>query len=316
MSSSRFERSVFARSLAAVTAALLAAIILAACSGTRFAYNNADWFLKHWASEYVQLDGRQLAKWESQFQPHLERHRIEELPQLVGLIDEFLAGAKDGFDPSRSSCIWRGFEELYVRHARYAAAIAAPLLVALTPEQIDGLESKFAQESAERPDPAPAKVERRLRKRSKRFVSAVEWFTGPLEESQVALVKQVSERIPDTAVSWSDFRSDRQRDLIGLLREPAKPDALQTFLADWWAEPDGALPELKRAREALAEGATALISGIGGSLTSKQRTHLLDRLGELRSDLTDIGKIKSVAPLRCSGPATADSTAPAGAGAL
>ena len=286
-------------------AGLVVSLLLVACSGTGFVYSNADWFLKYWADDYLQLDGPQLARWDPILETALKRHRTEELPYIIGFIDGFTAGARTGFDEARAECIRDRFEQLYRRHALFLADLVAPLLSDLTPQQVDSLETRFAKQNEDVPDPDAAATKRRLRKRSKRFISMTEWVVGSLDENQIALVKHVSEAIPDTGQTWFEYRGDRQNELIRLLRQKPVREEIHAYLVSWWADLRDSGKALTGARNALGAGVKELILGIGQSLTPGQREHLLRHLGNLRQELAKMQGTPEVVALSCGQPTTA-----------
>ena len=286
-------------------AGLAATLLLVACSGAGFVYGNADWFLKYWADDYLQLDGPQLARWDPLLETALRRHRTEELPYVIGFIDGFTAGARTGFDEARAGCIWERFEQLYRRHALFLADLVAPLLADLTPQQIDALEARFAKQNEDMPDPDTAGTKRRLRKRGKRFISMTEWVAGSLDENQIALVKRVSETIPDTGQTWFEYRRDRQNELIRRLRQKPAREEIHTYLVGWWADFRDGDTALTEARVALGAGVKELVSGIGRSLTPGQREHMLRLLGNLRQELAKMQGTAEVIALSCGQPAAA-----------
>lgn len=264
---------------------LASALLVLACSATGFVYSNADWFLKRWANDYTQPNARQLARWEPLLASQLKRHRAEELPRIIGLIDAFIAGVDGGFDQVRAACLGKGLEQLYERHVRFLAELAAPLLADLTPEQIDHLATRFAEDNKDQPKTDESGSERRLRKRAKRFTSAAEWLVGPLEDKQIALVNEVSRRIPDTGRAWFNYQRERQAELLTLLRTDAGTARIQAQLGAWWTDFSGADPVVKEAREALTASLADLVAGIGTSLTSGQRTQMRHHLEELKKEL-------------------------------
>ena len=113
--------------------AILLALLLAlgGCSRVTVAYQNADFFVRQYASGYLDLSTAQLARWEPRLDAELARHRAEELPYLAAFFDQLLAASRAGFARERMDCLLDGFKELYRRQARTAVNLAAPLLACL-----------------------------------------------------------------------------------------------------------------------------------------------------------------------------------------
>lgn len=266
------------------TLLLSAALVIVACTGTGLLYRNADWLLKQWAGSYFKLDGHQLSLWEPKLQEVLRRHRHDEVPRLLGLIDGIMEGTRVGFDEARGACLGTELWQAYLRQAGYGVDLLTPLLELLTPGQVDLLAAKFAKEDDDPPVLVPAGVERRQLKRVKRYTSTAEWLVGPLTQEQRTLVERVAQAVPDTAPPWYQHQKQQQQAVIALLREKAGPKRLHHQLVDWWVDFGAASPDLQKAQSILVAGMGQVITGLGQSLTPAQKSHLLRELEGLRLD--------------------------------
>lgn len=68
--------------------AILAILLLGACSSTTFFYNRLDFLIPWYMGRYVDLDREQSVFLDQQLLPFLAWHRNEELPRYVELLDE------------------------------------------------------------------------------------------------------------------------------------------------------------------------------------------------------------------------------------
>lgn len=283
-----------------LTATLVLALLLglAGCSRVRLAYGSADLLLAGYADDYLGLREDQRERWRPDLKQVLARHRREELPYLASFFDRALAASQAGFSPSDTACLVATARDLYQRHARLAAALAAPLLADLEPAQVRALKARFARDLAEdlAEDDNP---ERELRARAKRYVKAIEEWTGPLAAEQKRLVREATGRMPNTRETVIAYRTRKRQALVDLIESGAGADQLESFLTDWLVDYRDLPPDLREAGERLEERLVGLISTLGQTLTSAQKTHLERRLSTLKSDLLRLQEQPRLAPATC-----------------
>jgi len=283
-----------------LTATLVLALLLglSGCSRIRLAYSSADLLLAGYADDYLGLEEDQRERWKPGLKGVLAHHRREELPYLASFFDRALAASKAGFPASDTACLVTTARELYQRHARLAAALAAPLLADLEPAQVQALKARFARDLTE--DLADEdNPERELRARAKRYVKAIEEWTGPLGAEQKRLIEEATGRMPDTREAIIAYRKGKRQALVGLLERGAGSGRLASFLTDWLAEYRDLPPDLREAGGRLEERLVELISTLGQSLTKAQKSHLERRLSTLKSDLLRLQDQPRLAPATC-----------------
>ncbi len=256
---------------------LLALLLgLAGCSAISVAYNQADFLLRVYADDYVELEPDQAAR-------ELARHRAEELPYLAGFIEAMILANHQGFSASYSRCLLDQLDEVYRRQARYAVKLATPFLASLTPDQIQALDRRFQEDMAE--DMAEAVEETTpagKRERVARYLETLEDWTGPLNASQEALVSDIVDRMPQSRSAFLAYREQKRAELIALLRERPGEERIQTFLDDWLVELRGLPAPLTRARGEMRPLVMELFGRLHERLDTVQRQHLDRRLQDLR----------------------------------
>lgn len=278
---------------------LLMAFLVVGCSHVSIFYRTADLFLEKYADDYLSLDRGQLAAWKPTLTDGLARHRREELPYLAAFFDGFHDAAQAGFKAADTECLLDAFEDLYHRHFRLAAELAAPLLVSLRPQQIRALERKFAEDAWDKAGESPARVERRLRRRAERWTKSAKWWTGPLTGDQRQIIRQVTRAMPDTAADWAAYRGARQAGLIRLLDRQAGELEMCRYLTDWLANHKDLPPPLRTAKQAIRRQLVRLFVRLDASFSQTQRTHFKKRLTNLRDDFMGLQKDPRMVPLRC-----------------
>lgn len=285
------------RSLIALACTLL---LLTGCSQVKLGYNAAGFLIGEYADGYLELTADQKRAWKPRLERILATHRREELPKLAGFVEALAQTGGAGFPRAETRCLVESFPSLYRDHALLAVSLAAPLLAALEPAQVDRLEARFAKDAADdRPELENGGRERIQRKRARRYVETIEDWTGELSDSQRQVVSRGTARMPDTVQSVYDYRERKRGDLVDLLRQGADESRIHGFLIQWLVEYRDLPPDLKDARGLYADRLSDLLSSLGRVLDAGQRNRLNSRLLKLRDDLVSLQGSNRVEPISC-----------------
>ncbi|NEX21683.1 hypothetical protein G3480_15415 [Thiorhodococcus mannitoliphagus] len=275
-------------------------LAISGCSRVTIAYNTADFFAKQYAIDYLDLASDQVARWEPRLEQELARHRSQELPYLAAFFDQVLAASRTGFDTSNMACLTGAFRTLYERHARLAVELAAPLLADLTPAQLNALERRFREDTAEdRADLAKRNLSWEQAKRARRYIKAIEDWTGPLRQDQEQIVRQVTAQMPESESAVIEYRSRKRGQLIQRLKRGAGEPEIDAFMTAWLVDFSDLPQSLRQAGEQIEAGISTLFIRLGSSFDETQRRHLEKRLERLRDDLMELQKQPRLAPLQC-----------------
>lgn len=283
-----------------LAAALALVLILGAsgCSRVQLMYGSADLLLASYADDYLGLQGDQRERWEPLLREVLAEHRRDGLPQLAAFFDRVLRVSQAGFPSAETACLVRASRAVYRDHARLAVELASPLLAALKPSQVKALKGRFGRDLAE--DHAEAVGwDRELHQRSRRYVRAIEDWTGPLAPDQKALVADITGRMPDTRRSILAYRTRKRDQLIALLSSGADAQRLKGYLTHWLVDYEDLPADLNEAGGLLEERLVELVGRLGQSLTQGQRERLERRLSGLRAELLKLQPEPRLAPLGC-----------------
>ncbi|MGQ0654462.1 MAG: DUF6279 family lipoprotein [Betaproteobacteria bacterium] len=266
-----------------ILAALLALVVLGGCSALRFAYDNADTYLRWRASSYVDLSGEAADELDDVIHDVLAWHRGAALPKYAGLLDE--AGRRFGRGLSRSDVEW-GYDAVraQLREAlRVAAERAAPMIDRLTPEQIAHLEGRFAEDNRKfaREHLRGSESERR-EKRVKRMVDRLEDWVGRLTPAQLERVRLYSERAPLLDELRDRDRKRLQREFVGMARAREAARRLPEWAQRWELRREPAYAEANAAwwREVFA-----MALDLDRMLTPEQRARALSQLRRYAQDV-------------------------------
>jgi len=260
--------------------------VLASCSATKVAYDNADTMLRFMASSYLDLDAAQSDDLTPRIVRFHQWHRSNELPVYVALLRSASQRAAEGI--TAQDVAW-GLANVRLRYRRFAAKAAedaAPVLATLANAQLAALERKLAENNEKYTKEFLSSDDKeRRRKQLKRMLERFRDFAGELTPDQEAYIGRFAlahER--HVALRFED-RQRWQRDFVTALRRERKPEELGRRLAEVFER-----PELRRSEEFIREDTRwdedlgLLIVELDRSLSPKQRAHVVRRLSDYAED--------------------------------
>jgi hypothetical protein len=262
--------------------ALVVTALLCGCSTVRFAYENADTYLRWKAGSYVELEGEAAEELDDRIEEFHAWHRREQLPKYVKLAHEASQRFSGGL--SRRDVVW-GYDALRAQareSLRKGGELAAPLLDRLEPEQVAQIERRFVEENRQfyRDHLRGSERERRER-RAQRVVNRLEDWVGKLTQAQVERVRQYSERAPLADELRDRDRKRLQKDVVAIVRARAAQKRLAERLEHWER---GREPAYEAALDKWREESYALLLDLERTLSPEQRTRVLAQLRRYADD--------------------------------
>jgi hypothetical protein len=257
---------------------LLALVLLQGCSATRFAYDNADVFLRWQANSYFDFHDEQTDDLDRSIAAFLAWHRAEALPQYARFAEEAAARMLRGI--KRADLEW-GYDTFLV-HVRGSLGAAgtqvADLLDRLGAEQLAHLEQRLAEENRKfAREQLQGTVEERRQRRLKRNLERLEEWFGPLSEAQAERVRLYSDRAPLGAELRDRDRKRRQAEFVAMLRAREARQRLAQWASAWDGGREPAYR--KAARETQAEYFDLLLD-LDRMLAPEQRQAAVARMRE------------------------------------
>ena len=265
-----------------IVLAVLVTSLLCGCSTVRFAYENADSYLRWKAGSYVDLDGDAAEELDDRIDEFHAWHRREQLPKYVKLVQEASQRFAGGL--SRRDVVW-GYDSLRAQaqeSLRKGGELAAPLLDRLEPGQVAQIERRFGEENRQfyRDYLRGSERERRER-RAQRVVNRLEDWVGKLTQAQVERVRQFSERAPLADELRDRDRKRVQKDVLAIVRAREAQQRLAERLAHWER---GREPAYEAALDKWREESVALFLDLDRMLTPEQRARALAHLRRYADD--------------------------------
>jgi hypothetical protein len=257
-------------------------LLLCGCSTARFAYENADAYIRWKAGNYLDVQGDDAEGLDERIDEFHAWHRKNELPKYAKLAQEASRRFADGL--SRQDLVW-GYDSLrgQARESlRKAAELAAPLLDRLSPEQMAQIERRIAEENRQfyRNNLRGSERERR-RKRAKYAVDRLEDWVGKLSQAQIARLHEYAERAPMTDELRDRDRKRLQREVMAIIRAREAQKRLPERVAYW---DRGREPAFVAALELWREQYFALLIDIDRSLSPEQRSRAMGQLRRYAED--------------------------------
>jgi hypothetical protein len=262
--------------------ALVAAVLLAGCSTVRFAYENADSYVRWKIATYVDLQGEAAEEADERVDEFHAWHRKNELPKYARLAHEASRRFADGL--SREDVVW-GYDSLREQareSLRKAGQLAAPLVDRLTPEQVAQIERRFAEDNRQyyRNHLRGSERERRA-KRAKQMIERLEDWVGKLTQAQAERVREYVERAPALDELRDRDRKRIQRELLAIIRARGAQKNLPEHMANWERNRE---PGFVAALETWRGQYSAFMVDLDRMLTPEQRARALAHLRRYAED--------------------------------
>jgi len=270
---------------------------LASCSATRVAYDNADTALRFMVPSYVDLDAAQTEDLRLRIAQFHRWHRVNELPAYAELMRSASQRAARGITAEDVAWGLANVRAHYRRLGAKAAEEAAPVLATLAPDQVAGIERKFAANNQKfAGEYLVSDDAKRRRAQARRVLERFRDFTGDLTPEQEARIERfalVHEK--HVALRFEDRRR-WQRDFVAALKQQHHAQELGRNLAEMFTK-----PELRRSEEFIREDKRwdedlgELIVDLDRSLSQKQRARVVQRLSDYAEDFAALSGEKKEA---------------------
>ncbi|MGI4776990.1 MAG: DUF6279 family lipoprotein [Janthinobacterium lividum] len=305
-------RARLAKFLCVATAGV-ALSVLSGCSAVKLAYNNLPELGYWWLDGYVDFSGAQTPQVRDQLAQLLERHRRNELPKILVLLERAERLAPDEITPAQVCGFSEAIRDRLLATALDVSQPGAELASTLSAEQLQHVESKYAKVNAEYADDwLDRSVERQHRKRYDAFLERSEDFYGTLDAGQRAMLRDLVDRSIFDPRRIDAERRERQRESLALLRRlgngqtPVREGraVIDTYAKRIAEPPAGAWRDYQ---QALLAESCANIATLHKATRPDQRERAARRLGSYAQDVRDL----VARPLPAQSPATREPNAAA-----
>lgn len=265
-------------------AALGSAVLLAACSSVKLAYNNAPLLLQYQMDSYLDLNDEQEALLSEELKQFQAWHRKDELPVYAQTLRQWAAKLDEArvFTATELLEKQQQFEQALLIVAERSAYRLAPLVLTLTERQRARLQENFDESNAEYAEENLNNPEAAASERRERFSERYEDWLGSLTKDQEQILSQWLAGQPSRAQLWGQERIERQRALLKLLadaRDLPSAEVAAVELHDYFQSLSRyRVTDLQVDREARLQSLAELTASMLNSMTNEQRRHLKEKL--------------------------------------
>ena len=280
--------------LARIIGVLLVAAALGACSTIKLAYNNLPELSYWWLDAYVDFDGSQTPKVRDELAQLLSWHRQNELPRVLGVLQEAQALAPRDVTAAQACRMADQIRERLLAVTERAEPAGTELALSLTEAQLQQLERKYAKNNAEYRkewlDRSPAEVQE---KRYEKFLDRLEDFYGRLTPEQRELVRQqVAQSVFDPRLAGAE-RRQRQQEALALLRgfnatKPPPAEARAAIHAYVMRIADPPPGPWRDHQQALLQEGCRNLAALHNATSASQREQAVRRLQAYQDDLRQL----------------------------
>ncbi|MEJ1166536.1 DUF6279 family lipoprotein [Variovorax sp. CCNWLW186] len=280
--------------LARIIGVLLVAAALGACSTIKLAYNNLPELSYWWLDAYVDFDGSQTPKVRDELAQLLSWHRQNELPRVLGVLQEAQALAPRDVTAAQACRMADQIRERLLAVTERAEPAGTELALSLTEAQLQQLERKYAKNNAEYRkewlDRSRAEVQE---KRYEKFLDRLEDFYGRLTPEQRELVRQqVAQSVFDPRLAGSE-RRQRQQEALALLRgfnatKPPPAEARAAIHAYVMRIADPPPGPWRDHQQALLQEGCRNLAALHNATSASQREQAVRRLQAYQDDLRQL----------------------------
>jgi hypothetical protein len=244
------------------------------------AYEHADWLLQRMAAHYVDFDAGQAQAVRTGFGNLHAWHRSQELPVYAELMDAAAARMERGL--RRDDVVWivRAINDRWQVVGQRLAGEMTPVLVTLTPGQVQQMERKLADDNAKF---AKTQVSADVRKADKHradwLVDQFARWTGELTPAQRQRIELAVKQTEDFPALRLAERRRRQSHFLELVRDKRDPRALGSALNDMLSTPrEGADEAYRRSVARYEEQMTQMVLDLDRTLSPEQRATAASRM--------------------------------------
>jgi hypothetical protein len=257
-------------------------VILAGCSTVRFAYDNADAFIRWRAGQFLDLHDEAADELDERIEAFLRWHRTQALPEYAREADDAARRVARGL--SREDLLW-GYDSFVTqarRSLRAGAERIAPLLDRLTPEQVKHIEQRIVEENRKFARENLRGSERaRRERRAQRIIDRLEDWLGNLSKAQVERIRQYSERAPLIDALRDRDNKRLQVDVLAIIRAREAQKRLADRVVNWEKGRD---PAYVAARAAFWREFNTLLLDIDRMGTPEQRARVVAQFRRYAED--------------------------------
>lgn len=271
---------------------VLSVVILLSGCAVKFVYNQLDWLIPWYLDDYVSLNSSQEKLFEERLQQYLEWHRKEQLPVYADFLEWMAESSKDGLSLTEIDEFQSRSEQFSAELLTRLAPALLDILASLDDQQVMQLMRNLQQENekyAEKYVETSAKKQRY--RRVKEVRKFIERWTGTLDDEQMLLIRNWSQKYELMGQEFLQSRENWQRQLGNILQRRKQRDYFDQSLTELFSNPAASRSDqyqkIFKANEVLLK---RLYLQLDQSLTKSQRGRMVRKFNDYAADFRELSQ--------------------------
>lgn len=263
-------------------------LLLAGCSATRIVYNQLDWLIVWYVSDFFTLDDAQEERLEQLVRKNVDWHRRDQLPKYAQLVREIDRDATTG--AVTLSAIDRHYGrmiELWDEFIVKTIPDVSEFFLLLGTEQVDEFIANLEESNQELwEEYAGQTAEERRENRHKSTIRGIERLFGRLSRDQKDLVRLYQDGLHDVSLEWMAGRRQWQQEFRDLVVErPPEPEFSERMARLMLMPNENDRAEYRMLVEENRLLMMRMIVALDAELTDKQRKKFSHRMKKLARNI-------------------------------
>ena len=272
---------IWRRRIFAGFAAFTVVLALGGCNAMKLGYQQGDRLAYWWVDRYVDVTDDQEPPTREAIARFFSWHRRAQLPEIATVLTRVKTEVAGPVDPSMVRHAREDTQRLGRQAFENAIPDLADLMLTLTPEQIQRMESKFNESNAKyRKEFLKSDPQARANARFDKVMDYAKLVYGKFSDDQAQKIRAAMGPYMQGADARYAERVKRQQEWLAIAREvstthPPKAeveDMLRKY-ADHWQRPAAERAQIRQANEAGVD----LTVTIANLTTPEQKAHAVDR---------------------------------------
>ncbi|SFC74319.1 hypothetical protein SAMN05216321_106311 [Cupriavidus sp. OV038] len=272
---------IWRRRIFAGFAAFTVVLALGGCNAMKLGYQQGDRLAYWWVDRYVDVTDDQEPPTREAIARFFSWHRRAQLPEIANVLTRVKSEVAGPVDASMVRHAREDTQRLGRQAFENAIPDLADLMLTLTPEQIQRMESKFNESNAKyRKEFLKSDPQARSNARFDKVMDYAKLVYGKFSDDQAQKIRAAMGPYMQGADARYAERVKRQQEWLGIAREvstthPPKSqveDMLRKY-ADHWQRPAAERAQIRQANEAGVD----LTVTIANLTTPEQKAHAVDR---------------------------------------
>ncbi|MCW2267642.1 hypothetical protein D3C77_58170 [compost metagenome] len=273
---------------------VLPALLVLACSRIDLAYRNLDMLVPWSLNDYLNMNRQQKTWLNQRLKQHLAWHCRTQLPGYLTWIDEVRQMVADNqVTDQQLQLRTQEAKQAIAKVADQITPSAAQLLRAMDDEQVHEMRQAFAEDISERQakyvkTPLARQIEQRAERMEKRLTP---WL-GELSSQQRLRIMTWSQGLGEQNRQWIANRANWQAHFSAAM-DQRHTDAFEPQLVRLLKNRESLwTPEYRQAYQRTEKAARQLLVDLMAQSSEQQRTHLEQKLDQVRKDFSELKCMK------------------------